>query len=146
MSMMVIGHSLLYKDKDGAADVWCLLTCLMIVVVGIEIPGIHSRIRTEYFTGWTWNEQLNWIEQSTEWKSDNKLNNNWIIITVDRQIFIAQINHKCHLKRGWNVTNQSWVGLNILVITEQTITFCYHAKGSMKLNACILLLAYMVYL
>jgi hypothetical protein len=35
------------KTKMVQSDVCCLLTCLMIVVVGIKIPGIHSRIRTE---------------------------------------------------------------------------------------------------
>jgi hypothetical protein len=51
MSMMVTGHSLLYEDKDGASAVWCLLTCLMMMFNGIEIPGIQSRIRTEYLLG-----------------------------------------------------------------------------------------------
>jgi hypothetical protein len=50
---------------------------LMIVVVGIKIPGIHSRIRTEYFTGWTSNEQ--WIE----------LNDNQITITCNRQLLTS---------------------------------------------------------
>jgi hypothetical protein len=45
------------RQRRCSSDVWCFLTHLMTVVMGIKIPGIHSRIRTEYFTGWTWKEQ-----------------------------------------------------------------------------------------
>jgi hypothetical protein len=31
-------------------------------------------------------------------------------------------------------------------IAQDLVTVCYHSGGSMKLNACILLLAHMVYL
>ncbi len=52
MSMMVIGHTLLYWDKDGA--VWCMMFIDLhrwwwLMYNGIEIPGIQSSVRTEYF-------------------------------------------------------------------------------------------------
>ncbi len=40
---------ILHKTKKVQSAVWCLLTCVMMMFNGLKIPGIQSRIRTEYF-------------------------------------------------------------------------------------------------
>jgi hypothetical protein len=100
----------------------------MIVVVGIKIPGIHSRIRTEYLIGWTWNEQWNWIEQiiaSNKALNWNRSVNQIIIkqfLTGNEHINKHWINHKCHLKEVEMWLSNTCMELNIFVIMEQTIT------------------------
>ncbi len=73
MSIIVIGHLLLYYNKDDA--VWCVMFInLMIVVVGIKIPGIHSKIRSEYLLDEPENEQWNELNKELHWiKALNKV-------------------------------------------------------------------------
>jgi hypothetical protein len=87
--------------------VWCLLTCLMMMFNGIEIPGIQSRIRTEYFLVNMKTEQENWFEQNNliEWNTEQKSNKRWItkrtVITGNEHYSQHKINHECLCWMGW---------------------------------------------
>jgi hypothetical protein len=72
----------------------------------IEIPGIHSRI-TLNIQG----EQYNM----------NESNNNQIIMTGDGQLLTSINNHEHQLKKVEMWPSNICIGLNIFVITEQTI-------------------------
>jgi hypothetical protein len=47
VSMMVMGSCFLYLDKDGA--VWCLMfiDCQMVVVTGMEKPGLQFQYQNQ---------------------------------------------------------------------------------------------------
>ncbi len=79
--MIVIGHSFLYQDKDGA--VWCMMFigCRWLLFTGSKHLEHISRIRTEYLP----NIQIvdnriesnteHWNEQTTEQKVEQYVNN-----------------------------------------------------------------------
>jgi hypothetical protein len=71
------------------SDISCLLTRLMVIVVEIEIPEIHSRIRTVYFVLGE-HEMNNKIKSNKEFHQMKALNksetinqtiNNWQLLT-----------------------------------------------------------------
>ncbi len=69
--------------------------------------------------GEQWNEQ--W-KQSTEWKSNNEVNNNQITITGNRQLLTSTNKTQVSFKEVEMWPSSTCIGLNILAITEQAIT------------------------
>jgi hypothetical protein len=76
-------------------DVYWLAMMMMLHSYKIEIPGIQSRIRIEYFSREQWtmkvvsNKIINWKQKSNKrWiKTNNKSNNTNTTITAKRALF-----------------------------------------------------------
>ncbi len=70
-----------------------------------------------------------------------------IVQVLSCMMFIEDSHYGCSIweQNTWNIYNQDQNYITEKIWTRTELFVCYHSGGSMELNACILLLALMVY-